>query len=114
MGDGSCRRLGGTPMGRIRQFAVTSLLAVSAFAAAPVAANAASCAGADNAPSSMSRSAANRATLCLLNEQRRAHGLRALKLDRKLGRAAAGHARDMVAQHFFAHESRNGATFGSR
>ena len=60
------------------------------------------------------RPAANRATLCLLNQQRRAHGLRACKLDGKLGRAAAGHAHDMVTKRYFAHASSNGASFGAR
>ena len=100
-------------MRRVR-LAVSSLLALSAFAAVPGAAGAAACSGADTAPASMSRTAANRATLCLLNAQRRAHGLRALKLDGKLGRAAAGHARDMVAKRYFDHDSKSGASFGTR
>jgi uncharacterized protein YkwD len=62
----------------------------------------------------MSSGAAKRATLCLLNQQRRSHGLRAFKLDGKLSRAAAGHARDMVAQRYFNHTSRNGASFSTR
>ena len=66
-------------MRRIRQLVVSSLLAVTAFAAAPAIANAAACSGADSAPASSSSSAANRATLCLLNRERRAHGLRALR-----------------------------------
>jgi len=98
----------------MRRLVVSSLLALSAFAAVPGAAQAAGCTGADTAPSAMTRTAANRATLCLLNEQRRANGLHALKLDGKLGRAAAGHARDMVAKRYFAHDSKSGASFGTR
>jgi uncharacterized protein YkwD len=98
----------------VARFAVSSCLAVSAFVAAPVAAHAAGCSGADRMPAAMSASAANHATLCLLNQQRRAHGLRSLRNDGRLGRAAAGHAHDMVNQHFFDHTSRNGATFASR
>ena len=98
----------------IARFAVSSCLAVSAFAAAPVAADAAGCSGADTVPSAMSAATANRATLCLLNQQRHAHGLKSLRYDGKLSRAAAGHAHDMVTQHFFDHNSRNGATFASR
>jgi uncharacterized protein YkwD len=99
---------------RIRQLAVSSLLVASAFVALPAAANAAGCSGADSAPASLSADAANHATLCLLNAQRRAHGLRALRLDSKLGRAASGHAHDMVTEHFFDHTSRNGSTFAAR
>src|SRR3954471_12695734 len=104
---------GGPPMGRIRQLAVSSLLAVSALVAAPAAAHA-GCSGADRAPAALGAKTANHVTLCLLNQQRRAHGLRALKLDSKLGRAAGGHAHDMVNRHFFAHNSLNGASFSSR
>jgi uncharacterized protein YkwD len=53
-------------------------------------------------------------TLCLLNAERRAHGLQPLRQDRKLGRAARRHSRDMVAYGYFAHESRSGAPFSAR
>jgi uncharacterized protein YkwD len=97
----------------LRKLVVSSLVAVSAFVAAP-AAHAAGCAGADSSPAALGATAANHTTLCLLNAQRRAHGLRPLRLDSKLGRAASGHAHDMVNRHFFAHNSLNGATFASR
>ncbi len=100
--------------GRIRQLVVSSLLAVSAFVAVPAAANAAGCAGADSVPATLGSSAANHATLCLLNAQRRAHGLHPLRMDSKLGRAASGHAHDMVTRHFFDHNSPGGATFAAR
>jgi uncharacterized protein YkwD len=99
-------------MRRVQRFAVSSLLAFSAVGAAPAIANA--CSGANSTPAQMSANAAKRATLCLLNRERRAHGLRALRLDGKLGRAARGHARDMVAQRYFSHDSRNGASFSTR
>ncbi|MDA0181156.1 CAP domain-containing protein [Solirubrobacter phytolaccae] len=99
-------------MRSIRQLVATSVVAVSAFAAAPTVAEAAACKGADTVPSATSHE--THATLCLLNEQRRAHGLRPLRLDGKLNRAARGHAQDMVAKRYFAHESRNGATFATR
>lgn len=99
-------------MRRIRQLVASSVIAVSAFAAAPVAAEAAACKGADAVPAATAHEA--HATLCLLNQQRRAHGLRPLRLDGKLGRAARGHANDMVAKRYFAHESKSGATFSTR
>ncbi|MBE2316167.1 CAP domain-containing protein [Solirubrobacter sp. CPCC 204708] len=97
-------------MRRFRQVVVSSAVAVFAFAAAPAASNAATCSGAD----STATKPAVRATLCLLNAERRAAGLRPLRLDGKLNRAARGHSRDMVAQRYFAHESRNGAGFDDR
>lgn len=99
-------------MRRIRQLVASSVIAVSACVAAPVAAEAASCKGADSVPSATTQE--THATLCLLNEQRRAHGLRPLRLDGKLGRAARAHAEDMVAKRYFAHESKSGATFATR
>jgi uncharacterized protein YkwD len=50
------------------------------------------------------------ATLCLLNRVRARHGLRPLKLNRKLSRVARRHSRDMVRHSYFAHNSRNGAS----
>jgi uncharacterized protein YkwD len=99
-------------MSRVRRLVVSSVVALSAFAAAPAISEAASCKGADIEASASKPSA--RATLCLLNAERRANGLRPLKLDTKLTRAAVGHSRDMVAKHYFAHESRNGADFDDR
>ena len=96
-------------MRRIAQLAVSSLLVASAALAAPAGAGAAGCSGANSLGPN-----ATHATLCLLNAQRRAHGLRALHLDGRLSRAAAGHANDMVAQHYFGHNSRSGASFGVR
>ena len=100
-------------MRRIRQFVCSSLLALTAVGAAPAIANAA-CSGADSSPAAVGAGKANRATLCLLNRERRAHGLRALRSNSKLARAARGHARDMVAQHYFSHDSRSGASFSTR
>jgi uncharacterized protein YkwD len=53
-------------------------------------------------------------TLCLINAERDHAGVRPIRLDAKLRRAAVRHSRDMVAQRYFAHESRNGARFSSR
>lgn len=98
-------------MRRIRHLVVTSVVALSAFAAVPAVANAATCRGADTAGATKT---SVRATLCLLNAERRAHGLHRLRLDRRLNRAAAGHARDMVAQGYFDHDSKSGAGFDDR
>jgi uncharacterized protein YkwD len=91
---------------RLRRLAVPVVAACSLTGAAAAPAVAAS-------PCSARVSAAT-TTLCLINGERRAHGVRALRSDAKLYRAAIRHSRDMVATRYFAHESRNGARFSSR
>lgn len=49
-----------------------------------------------------------RAAVCLINHQRRARGLRRLRLNRKLSRAARWHSHDMVRRRYFDHVSRSG------
>ena len=52
--------------------------------------------------------AAERATLCLLNAERRARGLRPVTRDGDLKEAALRHSRDMVERGFFAHVNPDG------
>jgi uncharacterized protein YkwD len=49
-----------------------------------------------------------RAAVCLINHQRRARGLRRLRLNRRLSRAARWHSHDMVKRRYFDHVSRSG------
>jgi uncharacterized protein YkwD len=70
---------------------------------APSAASAAVCTHADANPNDISLTQAKGATLCLLNKQRRAHGLRKLKENRRLDRASQRHANDMSRRNYFAH-----------
>ncbi len=86
-----------------------ALVAAPAAEAAPTA-----CQSAHAAPDQASRKQLVRATLCLLNEERRSHGLPKLRLNKKLSRAARVHARDMVSGGYFAHDSRNGSSFVDR
>jgi uncharacterized protein YkwD len=90
--------------------AVAGAFAVTAAASPAHAA----CAGADVMPSSAKAAKVRAATLCLLNAQRRSHGLRKLRANGRLRRAAAGYARFMVARDFFAHEGPDGSTPLSR
>jgi len=80
-----------------------------AGAAAPDAA-AQSCRGARSAP----RSSAPAVTLCLINAERRAHGLSPLSANVRLARAAQRHAADMVARAYFSHVSPSGKSFTDR
>jgi uncharacterized protein YkwD len=69
----------------------------------PASAAKASRAAASARPASVSVEAAQQATLCLLNVERRRHGLRPLRESKKLDRAAADHSRAMVRNHYFGH-----------
>jgi uncharacterized protein YkwD len=86
---------------------VTAVAAFGAFAPGALAA----CADQDAAASSP---AAVAATLCLLNEQRAAHGLDPLSESATLDRAADGYAQDMVDRRFFDHVSPGGRTMLER
>ena len=54
------------------------------------------------------------ATVCVLNEVRAANGLSSLTLDGRLTVAAYWHGTDMVANHFFSHEGRDGKHAAAR
>ena len=97
-----------------RRIATFALL-ISAFAAAPDASAATACgAAADRNPAVSSTAAAERATLCLLNRERRAHGLGRLAANGQLRVAGARHALDMVRRDYFSHTAPGGISFVSR
>src|SRR5215210_519746 len=52
--------------------------------------------------------------LRLLNAARAGNGVAPLHLDPRLARSARRHSCDMVAHHYFAHDSRSGARFSAR
>jgi len=84
--------------------AIAPLAALSALAlSAPASASAGTCAGADADPASTSVQTVKRATICLLNQQRRQHGLRKLKVNHRLSLASQRHSNSMVAHKVFAH-----------
>jgi uncharacterized protein YkwD len=72
-------------------------------------AGATDCANADLAPDATNLPTISDATFCLLNAERAARGLTALKPDRQLQRAALAHGGDMVTHGYFAHEGRDGS-----
>jgi len=135
--DGGTRRIhrsGGGPISRAARttasrrrpaaLAAATGLAALACAAAPVAAPAAAraaaggegaCAASRATPATAaSADRSERALLCLVNRERARANLPALRVNRCLARAAAGHARDMVAHRYFSHTSRDGRTFDER
>src|SRR5437764_7347570 len=83
----------------LRAAAVSAALA--ACLAAPAAAQACGNVHADANRASIK--SVDTSTVCLLNAQRRAHGLPPLHVNRKLSLASRRHARSMAAHHYFAH-----------
>lgn len=97
---------------------VTALASVAigapAAQAGPIASASANCRGADAQPGSVSATTFRASTLCLVNRERSARGMRKLRTNKRLGRAARGHAEDMVRRTYFAHDSLSGKTFIDR
>ena len=90
------RRTRRTPL---RALAVSA--AFAAFLAAPAGALACGNVHADANRASIKQ--VDTSTVCLLNAERRKHGLPALHVNRKLSLASKRHARSMAAHHYFAH-----------
>jgi uncharacterized protein YkwD len=72
------------------------------------------CQSADALPGQVSVTDAREATLCLMNAQRTARGLKRLRAQPDLGEAASRFARQMVRDRFFDHTSPGGSTMVSR
>jgi uncharacterized protein YkwD len=92
------------------------LLTILAFLAVPTFASAkrSGCRGADDTPTAATLGKARAATLCLLNRERRARGLRSLRSHRSLTLAAQRYAGAMVEGGFFSHVSPTGSTLEER
>jgi len=89
-------------------------VAAGALALAPAASASPACAGASATANHTTNHKLVRTTLCLLNAERRKHGLRKLRLSKRLSKAARKHSRDMVRRDYFSHTSLSGATFIDR
>jgi uncharacterized protein YkwD len=89
--------------------ALTATLPASASAKSPLRAAVAKggCAGASSAKQDIPH--LMKTILCLHNRERRSHGLRSLRWNHDLSKAAAGHGRDMVRRHYFDHHSPGGS-----
>ena len=74
-----------------------------------VGARRAACSGGTAALAASNGRQIDRALLCLVNAERTSRGLRALRTNRLLRRAALAHSRDMVRRRYFAHDSPSGA-----
>jgi uncharacterized protein YkwD len=91
-----------------------ALLAVVALAAPAGARAGGGCRDADALPGRVSQARLRAAVLCLMNAERSAHGLKRLRANPALSRAARAYARQMVRRHFFDHTSPGGSTMMSR
>ena len=105
-----------SPFRRLRLLTVLAAVAVTVCAAAadPPDAFAAACAGANVEPTQTTRATVKRATLCLINAERRERGLSDLRLDSRLTKAARRHSRDMVRRRYFSHTTPDGVSFVER
>jgi uncharacterized protein YkwD len=89
------------------------LLCAAAIVAACLlgpAALASACAGDRAVPTSANVARVERATACLINAARAQNGLPRLRTAPALGRAAAFHAQEMVANGYFSHDGSDGTT----
>ena len=84
---------------RIRLAAVLALVVALAV---PATASAA-CEGEYTEPNEVSLVVSERATLCLLNQERAQRGIRPLRRNRRLDLASVRHARAMALRDYFAH-----------
>jgi uncharacterized protein YkwD len=101
----------------IRPLVLAALAAAGlaiALASAPASEASGACAHASAAANEVNRHQLIRSTLCLLNVERRKHGLRKLRLSKRLSKAARKHSRSMVRHDYFSHTSRSGRTFVNR
>jgi uncharacterized protein YkwD len=89
-----------------------STIIASLVVALALPALASACTGADASPRTLA--VARSATLCLLNQERAAHGLSRLRAHRMLQNAAQRYAGAMVRGGFFSHVSPTGSTLEQR
>lgn len=89
------------------------LITVAALAlAAPASAQA--CTSEGTRPAALAVNQAREAVLCLINQQRAAHGVGTLVRERRLERAAQKHSGSMNKHNFFSHISPGGSSAQSR
>lgn len=89
-------------------------LAIALGAPAPLVAAASTCPGADLRAEQASTAQLESAALCLMNEERATRGLRPLRVQKQLRKAALVHTLDMVRQLLFSHTGSNGSDVADR
>jgi uncharacterized protein YkwD len=102
---------------RIPVLAVALLLAAllyATFAASSAEASGGPCRAAKATPSNLSKRQASKAILCLINQERRSHGLRKLDSHGAQTKAARRHTRLMIRSTCFSHQCPGEAALVSR
>jgi uncharacterized protein YkwD len=89
---------------------LAGVCAILAVLAIPADSQARGCAGAHVKAKASNTAKVAGATACLVNRQRVKHGLKPLRVNRKLAAAATRHSQEMVAQRFFDHIDPDGTT----
>ena len=90
------------------------LLVTTVVAGASPASAATVCASTDGPTATASAATLASAALCLVNQERTSRGLRPLKANRRLAKAARAHAHDMDARGYFSHDTEGGGSFVDR
>jgi uncharacterized protein YkwD len=90
--------------------ACCALPCATAAASPRASAAAAGCPGSNLRPAAGDGSAVDRATLCLVNAIRRAHGMHALRANRQLGKVAGSQVASMVRWDYFSDVRPSGQT----
>lgn len=93
---------------------VLALLAVTVALLVAGAGSALACEGAGANPNETSLKKIEKATLCLVNDQRKKHHAKSLDRDSKLDDASVGHSRDMERANFFSHTGLGGVSLVDR
>src|SRR5919106_2890150 len=101
-----------TPLGLLA--AGLTAVALLGGSAGSADARAAACADHNASPTKASQAEITRATLCLVNAERRDHDLRPLQMSSRLSAAARRHSRDMVRRQYFEHTAPGGLTLVQR
>jgi uncharacterized protein YkwD len=102
------------PLERSRIAAFVLALAAGLLIAASPAFAEQACTAGNATPAVASKREIVRATLCELNRERAHSGMRALKLNKRLSRAARLHVRDMARRNYFSHDTLGGGSFVDR
>jgi len=94
---------------KLRRLAAPVVVAALALAAPAGASAAGTCADTDLMPAADNMPRVAASTLCLLNEERAAHGLPAVAQNPSLDRASVAYSQRLVRESFFAHEAPDGS-----
>lgn len=98
----------------LRTFVALLLVGSALFFNAAAADARSSCRNAQAVPTPANLGQIEHATVCMINKQRRAHGLVRVRANSLLRQAAIRHSREMVTQRYFGHTSRDGKNFVAR